>query len=138
MNPLGFINLGTNTFQNPLFLIINTLAGWTLLYAIAHWLEKFRYSEFLAFLGVHTIYIIFIHFIGFKVITILQCIIYDYPAYMIAYFPIIDGSNGWWILYTIAGIGIPLLYFVFHTNLRSLWNKFKILYLTFQNTLLSK
>lgn len=59
--------------------------------------------------GKNTIYILFLHFLAFKLITYIQLRIYNLPNYSLASFPTLYINNGWWILYFLAGIIIPMI-----------------------------
>lgn len=60
-------------------------------------------------MGQHTSAIVLLHFVSFKLVTFLQCLIYKEPGYRLASFPVYRTQNGWWIAYGIAGIIIPLI-----------------------------
>ena len=51
-----------------------------------------------------------LHFIGFKAVAVVQVISRGLPIFHLARFPILDGSNGWWIIYFICGFFPPLLF----------------------------
>lgn len=67
-------------------------------------------KEFLLWVGKNTLSILTWHFICFKFVSLLIIYIYDIPAELLANFPIINeyANNGWWIIYSISGIIIPL------------------------------
>jgi fucose 4-O-acetylase-like acetyltransferase len=62
----------------------------------------------LDYIGKNTFTIMALHFLSFKLINIIQVNMYHLPFYMVAKFPVIDGSNGWWLLYSACGIFIPI------------------------------
>ncbi|MDY6933319.1 MAG: acyltransferase family protein [Spirochaetota bacterium] len=103
----GKVSLGQNTYLSPVFFITNSILG---IYFNLH-LAKILSSKdmkLLYYIGENTIIIMALHFLCFKLINLLQIYIYNHPIEMIAKFPVLDGSNGWWILYTIVGIFIPV------------------------------
>lgn len=52
-----------------------------------------------------------LHFLSFKVISLLQIYIYNYDITYLSKFPVIEiNSYLWWIPYTIVGVGLPLCY----------------------------
>lgn len=66
-------------------------------------------NRLILFIGKNTIIIMALHFLCFKIINLLQVLYYNYSPTLISSFPVINGSNGWWIAYLIAGIFIPIL-----------------------------
>ncbi len=105
----GKISLAQNNFENPIFLIIVSLAGWIFLYIISLIISNISilYKLF-ELIGKNTLPIMILHFLSFKVINLLSVKLFDYPSYMIASFPVLMTDGLWWILYTIVGIFIPI------------------------------
>lgn len=50
------------------------------------------------------------HFLSFKIVSLLIITIYSLPMTRLADFPVINelAIKGWWILYVIVGVSIPL------------------------------
>lgn len=116
----GYISIGSNNIENPLFFIVMSFAGWLLLYGMAGILQKIsvRLTNLLSYISIHSVPIISLHFLSFKVINVIAVMIYGFESYMVAAFPVLMRTGAWWILYTIAGVFIPLfcrnlLFFVF-------------------------
>lgn len=109
MNCMGNIDLSMNQYQNGLFLIACSLIGWIMLIEVALLIEKYQISRLFCFIGESTIWILFLHFAAFKFINVLQVYIYNLPVYRIASYPTLITDKGWWIIYTIVGVFIPLL-----------------------------
>jgi fucose 4-O-acetylase-like acetyltransferase len=65
-------------------------------------------ANVLLYIGRNTISIMALQFISFKIVAIIQIYIYRYPLYYLAKFPVISGNNGWWILYSIVGVIVPI------------------------------
>lgn len=75
--------------------IIAALCGWSLLYSLAKYIEKQRIiSQAISYVGYHTMPIILLHFLCFKVIHLLQIILYGKPVYMLSAFPVLPGLGG--------------------------------------------
>lgn len=107
--------LGTNTnltsFDNPCYFLISSLAGWIILYYIALMIVRVRRTNImlcLCYIGKNTMPIVLFHFMAFKVITIMEIMVYQLPWFRLASFPIYRSCAGWWILYAFVGIVIPL------------------------------
>ena len=117
MNHRGSISIANNRYENPLFLIACSLLGWLWLYGLAFLTQRLKNAQvtypiynLLLYIGQHTIAIVLLHFLAFKIVNAIACAYYDYPTYCMAAFPTLSGGIGaWWILYTIIGLAIPLL-----------------------------
>ena len=109
LNHFGNIEISMNQYSSGLFLIVCSISGWLLLVEIALLIEKYEISRLFCFIGESTIWILFLHFAAFKFINVLQVYIYNLPVYRIASYPTLITDKGWWIIYTIVGVLIPLL-----------------------------
>lgn len=66
-------------------------------------------TQFLKFVGDHTLEVLTWHFLAFKLVSFFIIIIYSLPIELLASFPVIpDYSNLYWPLYSLVGIGMPL------------------------------
>ena len=67
-------------------------------------------KEFLVYCGNRTLNVLTFHFVAFKVVSCVLVVVYHEPLNRIAEFPQMRAyaSSGWWVLYTFAGVGIPL------------------------------
>lgn len=106
----GEIDIGGNSYTNPAFFILMSLAGWNMLYYISSFLDHFwGISDILEIIGKNTMTIAALHFLSFKVVSYIGILILHYPLCYIASFPTLFLNNYWWILYTIVGVSIPVL-----------------------------
>lgn len=107
----GGISLNLNTYPSWQFLLLCSLMGWVWLLALAMCFtyKKWKIKNVLTYIGKRTIYILFLHFLAFRPVVALQLMVYHEPSYLLASFPILVKGGGWWILYAIAGVGLPLL-----------------------------
>ena len=64
--------------------------------------------RWLEFIGTQTFVIMALHFLSFKLIGLLQIYLYSYPIEMLAKFPVLNGGMGWWIIYSVVGVFIPI------------------------------
>lgn len=76
--------------------------------------KKSVIRQVLYYIGNRTLFILALHFLSFRLVSILLVRIYNFDFVHVAEHPVIqdiDGSIGswWWILYTFVGISIPLL-----------------------------
>lgn len=109
-NTYGGISVNTNIYLSPDFLIINTLIGTYAVLYISKKIEKMRYlSKVLISIGNGSLYIMCLHFLAFKIVSIFRILIEGMPIWKLAYFPVIKPSDNWIILYVIVGVTIPLI-----------------------------
>lgn len=67
-------------------------------------------SRSLDFIGSRTLYILALHFVCFKLVSLLKMWALGLPASSLQEVPVISESNAWWwLLYTAVGVAIPLL-----------------------------
>ena len=104
-----------NFYYNPVFLISTSIAGFIFTMYISEFISKLRFlSNILDYIGQNTISILCLHLLCFKIITLLQVLIYNQPDYMLAAFPKLYSYNYWWVLYAIVGIcGSLLISFIY-------------------------
>lgn len=82
--------------------------------------QMFKNSSLINFIGNNTIVIMGLHFLSFKLINVIQVLYLNYPLYLIASFPVINGSNGWWIAYSFTGVFVPLLFKLMYINFKKI------------------
>lgn len=106
----GSIEMAANSYLSPSFLIVNSLAGVYINMYLAKIIifKKINYT-ILEYIGKNTFAIMALHFLSFKLINLIQVKLDNLPIYMVAKFPVIDGTNGWWILYSICGVFLPIV-----------------------------
>ena len=86
-------------------------------------LNKYSFSERLAYVGSKTLYILTFHYLAFKLISYMYIKINGMPIGELTSFPILESVNSWmWIIYTIIGVSIPLLFESLKTKIQSLWD----------------
>lgn len=91
-----------------------SMAGWFLVYGISQIISEGKsfIADFLIYTGKHTLPILLLHQFSFKIVTYIQTIVYKEPAYMLASFTVLYADNGWWIIYSIVGVCVPLILYV--------------------------
>lgn len=83
-------------------------------------------TSYLKFLGSHTFDVLMMHIMSFKLVTFLIIVVYDLNFSDIASFPTLHEytERGWFLLYLIVGVNLPLLIrFLFDKSLSSLRNE---------------
>ena len=68
-------------------------------------------SRIMIYVGNASLAIMALHFLAFKVVSLLQILIYGYGIDYLSVFPVIsDRINIWWVPYVVCGVALPLLY----------------------------
>ena len=101
----GFASIGGNHYSSPLFLLLVPITG---IYANVALAKILGTNRVLEALGRYSLAIMALHFAAFKAVSALMIAVQQLPVSRLASFPIIAGSRGWWILYTLAGLGLPV------------------------------
>lgn len=119
LNQFGSISLGGNKYNNPLFMLVASLAGWFLLYEVAVIIKRnSMISRVLAYLGKNTLPIVVLHFLAFKIVSFIGVLLQGDYLIGISAFPILYTGIWWCILYSVVGIVVPLV-------LNEVWLKLK-------------
>lgn len=98
-----------NMFPYFMCAVLGVLA----IFCISEYLLKLnKVAEILMYIGNHTMPILTWHFLSFKLVSLLIISIYDLPIEKLACFPIMKeySSGGYWILYGVVGIVLPILF----------------------------
>lgn len=91
-------------------LLIASLTGWFLIYDISNRIKNnYCMSQLLCCIGKHSLSIVILHFLSFKIVNYIGICINKEPHYLLAAFPVLYTDKLWWILYTMVGIGIPIV-----------------------------
>lgn len=114
-----FVSIGACLIPNEMILVstlqtipyfIVALIGTILTFNIAKYLTRFRIGFYLTFAGRHSMSILALHFLAFKIVSLIKIYIYDLPPKMLSCFPVIEDHNKYfWPLYTAIGVCIPLI-----------------------------
>lgn len=103
-----------STYTQFLSLPVPALLGFLMTYNISRWVDRTKgwVKKFLVYTGDHTLNIFIFHIISYKVVSLLKIWYYGLdPRQIGCHMVIHDYSQQdlFWILYTVAGVGIPLL-----------------------------
>lgn len=102
-----------SNLSNVLFLAISGMAAFSTVYSASYLLTRVPYlSNALSFIGEGSIYILGFHLLAFKFVSMIEVNAYDLPWLMVGGHPVVNnpGCSWFWIVYTIVGIGLPLLF----------------------------
>lgn len=90
--------------------IVFSIVGVISIFCISSVLEHTRLKHILTYIGDNTMIILALHFISFKIASLIKIYAYGLDIKKLAYFPVIPDYNEYfWILYTIIGVSIPLI-----------------------------
>lgn len=97
--------------------MLAAVSGILMLWALCQWLLSTssslvtRLSAALDYIGNHTLRILTWHFLCFKAVTLLIILFYGLPIEQLAALPILEeqAAEGWWLLYTLAGVSVVFL-----------------------------
>ena len=108
------ISLGSNQVVNPLFYGGATILGVLMVYCLAKTAERVFMGKNIACHMVRgtaraSLYILFFHFLSFKIVTYGYLLIRNLPSYTLACFPTATNKGFLWVLYTAAGVFVPIL-----------------------------
>ena len=127
LSRLGSISLANNRYVNPAFLLTASVSGWLWLYGLSFFICKLKsikgltaIYKFIIYTGQHTLMIVLLHFLAFKIGNCIACSYFNYPSCCIAAFPTLCGDVGaWWILFTFIGVVVPLIVSRIFTGIRN-------------------
>ena len=102
-----------SSFIQFISLPVPAICGFLMTYNIAHYLNKHEgiVKRFLVYCGDNTLPIFVFHIISYKVVSLIKIWYYDLDFAQIGCHMVIHDhakEDCFWILYTIAGVGIPL------------------------------
>ena len=103
-----------STFNQFLSLPVPAILGFLMTFNISTWIDKGQnwFKRFLVYTGDHTLYIFIFHIISYKAVSLLKIWYYGLDSRQIGCHMVIHDHSQedcFWILYTIAGVGLPLL-----------------------------
>lgn len=95
----------------PVFYFASAV-GCLFTYTLAVYIHKLSsLSRIMVYVGNASLAIMALHFLAFKVVSLLQILIYGYDIDYLSAFPVIpDRIHIWWIPYMFCGVVLPLLY----------------------------
>ena len=86
------------------------ISGIFMVLNVSKLIENYKIKRFFYYAGNNTMIILALHFICLKFVSLAKIAAYGWPIERLAEFPAIEENNQyWWLLYTISGVGIPLL-----------------------------
>lgn len=104
--------------------VISALGGVVAVFSVSKLILLLKYKNlrrFLVYLGDNTLIVLTLHFLCFKIISLIIVCVEKLPLGRLAEFPVIDyfSIKGWWLLYVFVGIFVPLLIKYIWENVRN-------------------
>ena len=101
------------TYIKVLPYAITAVAGTLPIFYIANWIarkQETRISRFLIYTGCYTFNVLTWHFLSLKIVSLLLIFLYGLPIKQLSEFPVIESyaHDGWWIIYFIVGVAVPV------------------------------
>jgi len=106
-----------NVMPYALTSIVGTLALFKVGIYIAN-IEGSIITRFFNYVGGYTFNILTWHFLSMKVVSLIIIHIYSLPIKRLSEFPVIESyaHNGWWIIYFIVGVSVPVVgTYIYHS-----------------------
>lgn len=99
------------------------IAGFLLIHRLSAWIDRHdtRLRQFLVYCGDNTLYVFIFHFAVFKLVNLLKIMWYGMDYSRMGYYPVIhEHTDDWfWLVYTLAGTALPLLWIYGYRKLKS-------------------
>ena len=116
LKQVGGIAVNSNAIINPIVFAASSILGWILFVQLSFLMNRVKITVLvLSYLGKHTLPIMLFHFLSFKIITVLQLLLYQFDWEQLTSFPCLIIDNSWWIVYTICGVCMPLIFYEIYT-----------------------
>lgn len=120
LNTFVQIHIDRASVTNVFLYIVASVAGWCFLYSLSQsFCTCAPLSAALQTIGQHTLSILMLHFLSFKIVTLGVCLATDLPIDIVAFFPSLT-INGWlWIAYSAVGVIVPMLCGKVYSSIRN-------------------
>lgn len=107
LNFVGKIQLNVGHIENVAFFALSSLLGWILVYIVS--INSKWIASCVEYIGKHSVWILGLHFLSFKIVTMVYLVIVPESKVTLAAYPVVYENNMLWIAYTLVGIIAPLL-----------------------------
>ncbi|MDR3598274.1 acyltransferase family protein [Clostridium sp.] len=104
------VDMRLNSYSNPIMLIPDALCGIYLLIYISRKMCDLNVDiSLLKYIGRNTIPILALQYISFKLIYLIQIIVYKLPIIRLGDLGPINSTGFWWIIFTMIGVLLPII-----------------------------
>lgn len=118
----GGVSLNTNSYADVLTLTVSTIASLYVICYISRKIEKNILGRILAYCGKESFYIMALHFVGFKLLTLILNEL-DFNLNLSSLIAPSNGNIFFAILYVVMGVSFPLLFMFIFRLLKSKLHK---------------
>lgn len=106
------------------------LLGTLAIFNISRWLSQYAANvgtKFLIYVGSYTFNVLTWHFLSMKLVSLLLITLYGLPIKQLSEFPVIEvyARHGWWVIYLLVGVGIPVVGTYGYHFLLTKWEVFR-------------
>lgn len=108
----GSIGFAGGTIPNVLFFIASSLLGFIFLYSLSVMIKNnkvIKLQNIVYTISESSLWILALHFLCFKIVSIIYVLLTNISINKIADFPVIEEAKYLWILYSLTGIMIPVV-----------------------------
>ena len=98
----------SNTYTAWWTMLISSFTGICMMMLLSNYINRTVFAVFFSYIGQKTLYILPIHIVAFKIVSLVYILINGKNSILLASYPIITNRFPWWILYSIVGIVVPL------------------------------
>ena len=98
----------TNTYTSWWTMLTSSCFGMIAMLIICYWISKTKCGIVLSYIGQHTIAILAMHMVCFKLVNLVIILVSQYDMVYMAAYPIITNDGLWWLLYSVVGVVLPL------------------------------
>lgn len=106
------IEIASGEVGNPIGYVVASCSGWFFLMGLSKAIVQNSKmgSRVMEYIGTNTLPILYLHFLAFKLVSLLYVTFNSRPLYFVASFPVIfESSLLWRVVYIIVGVAVPLL-----------------------------
>ena len=107
LNHFGSVGMSVGQITNIAFFAATSFLGWIMLWNIFSVLNVSIVRP-LGYIGQHTMPILILHFLAFKLVTLLYCLFANEKSNRLIEFPVLKNVTYLWPCYMIVGLLIPL------------------------------
>lgn len=104
----GIINVNIGYVSSIMFYLFASLFGWIMLYFVADLIGEVNLGNGLRYIGQHSLPVVLLHFLSFKLVSAVYCLLTDNPMLLIAWYPSIKTSGNLWLYYGVVGVVVPI------------------------------
>ena len=126
LNKCGSVEISKNIYTSIPFFVSCSVLGWILLYSISVIIDHYKINAIFRYIGERSIYILLFHFLSFKIVNIIICLIIKDEWTVVSSFPTAYGGK-YSLLYIAFGIVIPVLISEIHNFAVIKFNKKNII-----------